>query len=127
MKVLIDMNLSPKLTQILKNHGIEAIHWKDVGSPEATDEEILFWAKKRGFIVITHDLDFGAILAATKTKAPSVVQIRTLNVAPEIIGPKLANLLKKFREILEQGALIVVDERKARVRILPLIFEGGPE
>lgn len=104
MKVLIDMNLSPKLTQIFKEHGIEAIHWKDVGPPEATDEEILFWAKKRGLIVITHDLDFGAILAATKIDAPSVVQIRTLNVTPEIIGPKLANLLKKFREILEQGA-----------------------
>jgi len=127
LKVLIDMNLSPKLAQILKNHGIEAIHWKDVGPLEAPDEEILFWAKKRNFIVITHDLDFGAILAATKTNAPSVVQIRTLNVTPEIIGPKLVKLLRKFREILERGALVVVDERKARVRILPLIFEGGPK
>ena len=127
MKILIDMNLSPQLVQIFKEYGIEAIHWKDIGAFEASDEEILFWAKKRNFIVVTHDLDFGAILAATKTNAPSVVQIRTLNVVPEIIGPKLVKVLKKFRVILEQGALIVVEERKTRVRILPLTFEGGPE
>jgi predicted nuclease of predicted toxin-antitoxin system len=30
----------------------------------------------RGYIVLTHDLDFGAILAVTRGEKPSVAQIR---------------------------------------------------
>jgi len=69
---------------------------------------------------LTHDLDFGAILAATKANFPSVIQIRTLDVRPHILKPKILYLLDRYKEYLEKGALIILDERKARVRILPL-------
>ena len=120
MKFLVDVNLSPRLVQILNQYGVNAVHWSEIGSLKAPDEEIFLLARKRNFVVITHDLDFGAILAATQADAPSVIQIRTLNVSPEVIGPKLLKIIKEFGETLEQGALIVLDERKARIRILPL-------
>ena len=78
------------------------------------------WAKERGYVVVTHDLDFGAILAATEASFPSVVQVRTLNVSPESIGPKLADLIEIYRKPLEEGALILLDDAKVRVKILPL-------
>ncbi len=114
------MNLSPLLVKFFKDMGYKAVHWIDVGNPGATDREIMAWAKERGYVIVTHDLDFGAILAATEASFPSVVQVRTLDVSPESIGPKLVDLIETYRKPLEEGALIVLDDDKVRVRILPL-------
>ena len=65
MKILIDMNLSPAWVSVLEDAGHTASHWSAIGSMNAPDREILSWAKMNGYVLFTHDLDFGAILAAT--------------------------------------------------------------
>jgi predicted nuclease of predicted toxin-antitoxin system len=120
MKILVDMNLSPEWVPVLKGQGWEAIHWSHIGDPGATDQEILSWAKSNAHIVLTHDLDFGAILAATGGRSPSVIQLRTQNINPYHIKNLVIEALHQFREYLQEGALISVDEKKPRVRILPL-------
>lgn len=120
MKILIDMNLASAWVTRLKQAGYEAIHWSNVGNPGAQDREILVWAKQTGHIVFTHDLDFSAILAATDTDAPSVIQIRTQNVTPDHCDVLLINILRRYAVELSRGALISVDEDRARVRLLPL-------
>ncbi len=79
MKFVIDMNLSPRWCETLAAAGHEAIHWSQIGPPDAADSEVLSKTKARSAILYTHDLDFGAILAAGGVDAPSVVQIRTQN------------------------------------------------
>ena len=64
MKILIDMNIPYKYTSLLMLKGIEALRWSDVGSPDATDMEIMSYARDNDFIVLTCDLDFGAIFQA---------------------------------------------------------------
>jgi predicted nuclease of predicted toxin-antitoxin system len=76
------------------------------------------WAKDNEFIVFTHDLDFGAILAATKADGPSVIQVRTQDVSPQHLSAVVLRALKQYSQQLESGALIAVDEIKSRVRIL---------
>jgi len=71
-------------------------------------------------VLFTHDLDVGAILAATNADAPSVIQIRTQDVTPDKARDLLLNSLKRFEKHLLQGALISLDEEKSRVRLLPL-------
>lgn len=44
------------------------------------------YAKANEYIVLTHDLDFSTILAATHGEKPSVVQIRANDVNPGVIG-----------------------------------------
>lgn len=68
--------------------------------------------------MFTHDLDFGALLAATRAQGPSVVQVRAQDILPNALGPRLVNVLKQFQAELEHGALITVDDAKSRVRIL---------
>lgn len=75
-------------------NGYEAIHWMKIGVPNAPDKIIFEYARAHGFIVFTHDLDFGAILVATNADAPSVFQIRTQDLTPQHIGKK-NNLLFK--------------------------------
>lgn len=120
MKLLIDMNLSPGWVGLLVDAGFEAVHWSAVGDPRAADETILSYAKSRRCVVFTHDLDFGAILAATGAATPSVVQIRTQNVAPTSLGKAVVQLLHRCRKQLDAGALICLDESTERVRILPI-------
>jgi len=71
-------------------------------------------------MVFTHDLDFGSILAATSAAAPSVIQVRTQNVMPESVGIIVVDAVRKFKDELDDGALISVDHKKARARVLPL-------
>jgi predicted nuclease of predicted toxin-antitoxin system len=68
MKILIDMNLSPMWVQFLVSHGIEAVHWSSIGEASASDSRILDYAASNGYVVFTHDLDFGMLLAARKSR-----------------------------------------------------------
>jgi predicted nuclease of predicted toxin-antitoxin system len=120
MKLLVDMNLSPDWVAVLKQAGWEAIHWSKVGNPRAADSEIMAWAKENSHIVFTHDLDFGSLLALTQAEGPSVIQVRTQDVTPSAIGKLVADALQQFQPDLEKGALIVLDEARARARVLPL-------
>jgi len=45
MKILIDMNLSPKWAGYLVENGIEAVHWLIIGLPGDPDTEIITYAK----------------------------------------------------------------------------------
>ena len=119
MKIVIDMNLSPQWVEVLKLEGHVCVHWSDVGPPNAPDREILLWARSNEYVVFTHDLDFGAILAATKADSPSVLQLRTQNVSPKRISESVVLAFKQFEELLNQGALVSIDEKRARARILP--------
>lgn len=121
MKILLDMNLSPDWVGVLNQSGFDAVHWSAVGDPSATDQVIMQWASTNGFVVLTHDLDFGAILAATGGQGPSVMQFRTQNLLSADLQKIAIVLLRQYQVQLEQGALIIIDEKRSRVRLLPLI------
>ena len=119
MRILIDMNLPPRWVQVFASAGWEALHWSQVGAPTASDREIMAWARGNGYAVFTHDLDFSALLAATQMEGPSVIQVRTQNILPEVIGDLVINAMKQFQQELKKGALITIDPHRARSRILP--------
>ena len=121
MRLLIDMNLSPTWVGALAARGIEAVHWSTIGDPRATDEEIMAYGRVEGYVVFTHDLDFGTLLATTRAKGPSVLQVRTQNVLPEAIVDVVVRVLQAHQSAIETGALLTVDERNSRVRILPIL------
>ena len=120
MKLLVDMNLSPSWLAMLQHEGWEAVHWHEIGNPRAADAEIMAWAKQNGYVVFTHDLDFGTLLALTQAEGPSVIQVRTQDVTPQEIGKLTVDALRRFQSELEKGALIILDEARSRARILPL-------
>ena len=120
MKLLVDMNLSPRWVGVLVEAGIDAEHWSTLGANNASDSEIMAYASANAFVVLTHDLDFGAILAATHGEKPSVVQIRAEDVSPGMIGKQVIAALRQMASELEEGALLTVDSNRTRLRVLPL-------
>lgn len=119
-KLLIDMNLSPEWVEEFRRCGMEACHWSEVGDPRAEDTQIMRWARERGMIVFTHDLDFGTALALTHAQGPSVLQVRGRHVLPSQISARVVAAIRLYQEHLNSGALVVIDEATARVRLLPI-------
>ena len=120
IRVVLDMNLSPDWVDVLSNAGWSSIHWSAIGSPNATDREIMNWAYTNGYVVFTHDLDFGTMLALTHASGPSVLQVRGQNVLPDHMACLVVAALSQHKADLAAGALVVVDESKSRVRVLPI-------
>jgi predicted nuclease of predicted toxin-antitoxin system len=113
VQLVVDMNLSVEWIAELATHGWRAVHWSTIGDPRA-------WALVNNHVVFTHDLDFGTTLALTHAKGPSVLQVRGQAVLPEDIGAVVVSALQQHEGALAAGALVVVDLRKSRVRVLPL-------
>jgi predicted nuclease of predicted toxin-antitoxin system len=120
MRILIDMNLSPRWVDVLADAGIECIHWSSVGETTASDSFIMAFAKGAGYVVLTHDLDFGSILAATHGDKPSVIQIRSGTLSTAAIGPFVVKTLIQMEGEIESGALLTIEPPRARIRLLPL-------
>ena len=120
MKLLVDMNLSPRWTRFLSVAKLEAEHWSNLGAGDAPDAEIMAFAKAHGYVVFTHDLDFSAILAATRGEKPSVVQVRAEDVSPEAIGDAVVAAVRQTTDDLDEGALLTVEPSRMRLRLLPL-------
>jgi predicted nuclease of predicted toxin-antitoxin system len=120
MKLLIDMNLSPRWIPFLAASQVEAVHWSSVGAANATDREIMAYAREHGQVVPTQDLDFSEILATTHGSGPSVVQIRSDELNPNAIGSKVVSAVKQLEAQLQSGALVSVEPRRTKVRLLPL-------
>lgn len=120
MKLLLDMNLSPRWVAVLTGAGHAAQHWSAVGAATAADVEIMAYATSHDLVLLTHDLDFGAILAASGGRKPSVIQLRSDDISPEAGAHLLLATLDQCGADLEAGALLTVDIGRTRLTLLPL-------
>lgn len=78
------------------------------------------WTAANSFVLLTHDLDFGAILASSGANIPSVIQIRTEDLRPDVLAGRVASILPQLAQALADGALVTIEPARERVRILPL-------
>ena len=120
LKFLVDMNLSPQWAPVLRKHGWRAVHWSSLGEPGASDEAIMDWARDHEYVVFTHDLDFGTMLALSHETGPSVLQVRTEDTLPDYLEGPVVAAINQHEADLSSGALVVVDESRSRVRVLPI-------
>ena len=120
MNFLVDMNLSPNWVGFLTGAGFTAVHWSAEGAPNASDHELMQWAAQHEYIVLTADLDFAAILAATERRRPSVILVRSAILTPEALGNAVLTAIQQAKNELVAGAIVSVDAERARLRVLPL-------
>ena len=120
MKILIDMNRSPGWVAVFQGEDWQATHWSEVGSTNASDPQILEFASANGYVLFTHDLDFGFLLSQTSRQGPSVIQLRSQETSPNKLGAFVVNAIRQLEEDLRKGALITIHPPQLRARILPL-------
>ena len=120
MRFIGNMGISPVTIQFLRSLGHEAKRLLEEHLEKLSDEEILDKARAEGAIILTSDLDFGDLLAASTHELPSVVLFRLGNMDLVNVNRHLIIILEKYARELELGAILSVNERKIRVRKLPI-------
>ena len=88
----------------------------------ATDVEVLTRAEHEARVVVSADTDFGTLLAARRTRSPSLILFRGgVSRRPEQQAAlPLANL-PAVRDDLETGGVVVIEPGRIRVRRLPIV------
>lgn len=121
MRLLLDNNLSPRMVNMLTVVDWDVVHVRSLGLQAARDEVVLQTARDQDRVLISADTDFGALLAASRAKGPSVVLVR------RVIGRRieaLAALLIANLPALESdhcaGSVVVLGDEHIRIRRLPI-------
>ena len=124
MRFLIDNALSPQLAQGLPDSRFDAVHVREYGMEAAPDADIMDRAEREQRIVVSADTDFGTLLAVPGKRPPSVSLFRrsTDRRPGRQLMLLLANLAA-IEESLRQGALIVFEPTRVRIRPLPYANE----
>ena len=122
MRLLIDMCVPVSLVRELEIGGHNVVHMREI-DPRAADKRIVERARTEKRVVVTMDLDFGDIMSHIDDKEPSVVLFRLRHPTPGNIRSKLDYAFLSFKEQIEQGAIIIVEETRYRVRRLPIAHQ----
>ena len=120
MKFLADMGISPLVVEDLRQKGYDAIHLLDEKLYRMTDGDILEKARRENRILLTHDLDFGELLAASGGNLPSVIIFRLKDMRAANIARHLFSIINQQSTALNSGAILSVTEQKVRIRTLPI-------
>lgn len=120
IKILLDQGLPRSAAALLRDVGFDAIHVGDIGMAAASDIDILQFAKDKNRVVATLDADFHALLALSGASWPSVIRIRIEGLRGEALADILQQTIARCKEDLEFGAVVTVQERRTRLRRLPL-------
>jgi predicted nuclease of predicted toxin-antitoxin system len=120
MKFLADMGISPRSVTFLRSLGVEAVHVHELGLDRLPDARILEKARSEGYIVLTHDLHFGELLALSGADLPSVVIFRLQSMRPSNVNHYLRVMITEHRAALSEGAILSVTDGHIRVRRLPI-------
>ena len=124
MKFLLDMGLAHSTARFLQSQGHDAVHLRDQGLQELSDQDIVVKARDEGRIILKHDLDFGRIIALSQQRLPSVITLRLGDMRPDSVNHHPVQVIAHLSEQLREGALVSVNERAIRTRSLPV---GGDE
>lgn len=119
MRFLADMGLAQSTVAFLGAQGHDAVHLRDHGLQRLEDIEIVQKARAEGRVILTHDLDFGRIVALGGGRVPSMITFRLGDMRPSQVNHYLVRVLERFTEQLEIGALVSVTDSGIRVRSLP--------
>lgn len=114
------MNISPKTIESLLQRGWDIVRVSQFLPVNASDQEILNFARQQGRIVVAQDLDFSTLLALSGYERPSLITLRLTISDPEIVTRRLLEVIPRFEKLLEEGCVITVEDVTVRVRKLPI-------
>jgi predicted nuclease of predicted toxin-antitoxin system len=122
VKFLIDQNRSPRLAELLRDAGHDAVHTLELGLERAADADLIDLAALQDRVIVSGDTDFGALIALMDRRSPSVVLFRSrTTITADDQFALIRDHLDDIAPDLDAGAVVVVSDDRMRVRRLPLL------
>ena len=118
MKFLLDANIPYSAKEIFsKNDSVW--HVRDIDLDQATDEDIINWAKKNKAGLITRDFDFANILNFPPSDYFGIMILKIPSFYTAIdIKRVLKNFLTRIDKKLISSSTIIVEEHRDRIKKL---------
>ena len=115
------MNLSPEWCAALATPDWQVRHWSNLGPRDATDSQLIEWARENRHVLLTQDLDIPQLLFAARAGSPSVVLLRLDNELDGVQQARMKQALLQSVQLLERGCLMVIDNARVRIHSLPIM------
>ncbi|MGE5215814.1 MAG: DUF5615 family PIN-like protein [Chloroflexota bacterium] len=119
MRFLVDMCMDVRVASWLNAHGHDAIHLRDEGLQRLPNGGIFEKAIVESRVVVTLDLDFGAIVALSRGGETGVLLFRLRNTRTSFVIQRLGEVVPECMDALTRGAIVIVEETRHRVREFP--------
>jgi predicted nuclease of predicted toxin-antitoxin system len=116
VKFLLDENLSPLHARTFRALGHDAVSVMELGFSGVDDSVVRDAAIKQERILVTLDADFANLLRFPTAGTPGVVRFRIHPAIEEAIDAAIRFAIPRLAEMNLAGKLVVVDERKIRIR-----------
>jgi predicted nuclease of predicted toxin-antitoxin system len=125
LRFLADMGVDVRVVDWLRRQGHDAVHLRERGMHRAPDPEIFHAALAEDRIVLTFDLDFGDLAAFARDDRARVVVFRLANARAASVIDRLATVLTDSADVFAHGVIVIIEDRRHRVRYLPIGTEPG--
>ncbi|WP_437677135.1 DUF5615 family PIN-like protein [Sorangium sp. So ce131] len=116
MKVLLDTCVAPRAATLLRSLGHDVEHVGD-WPEDPGDVAILAHAHADGRVLVTLDKDFGELVIVQGQPHAGVV--RLVDIPSRQQGDACAEVLARFGDELQAGAIVTLDTRRVRIRPPP--------
>lgn len=119
MNFLADMGVAMRIVHWLREEGHDTVHLSEENLHRLQNGRIFEKAFAEQRIILTFNLDFGEILALSADHQVSVILFRLHNTRTPHIIDRLKKVLEDAGQVLAQGAIVIVEETRHRIRRLP--------
>jgi len=119
-RFLADLNISPVTVAILQREGWDIVRASELLPATAPDVTLLAVALQERRAIITHDLDFSALLALRGLSQPSLITLRLTSGDPVTVARRLVAVTMFLADALSQPCAVTIEDLKVRVRELPI-------
>ena len=112
--IIADENIDARIISFLRTSNIE-VYAIIENNPGIADEEVIFIAKEKKFIILTEDKDFGEWIFAHGVKNCSIIFLRYDFKEYEKIAQIILNLIRDNKEKLADK-FVTITMDKIRIR-----------
>ena len=115
-RLLLDQNVRIEVAEALRGDGHEVVRSSETKLARRDDDALFGWASERGLTIVTFDVDFAEHAYWNRDPHSGVVRLRLEPQTPEHVLPVLRAFLSSYAPADLQNALVILSERKLRIR-----------
>jgi predicted nuclease of predicted toxin-antitoxin system len=123
MRFLADMGISMRIVEWLRSNGHDVVHLREQNLYSLPDSEIFDKAINESRIILTFDLDFGEIVALSKSRKVSVILFRLRNTTTPFVIKRLDTMMTESAALLAETHIVIIEENRYRTRKLPDVYK----